>query len=143
MTNYGWSFNSKARLYTCHLHLQAVANQLIKNAPMDVTIVCGARGKEDQNRWFDAGYSKVRFPDSKHNVGDGAPRAESHALDFAPYVGGSIPWDDEGSFYALAGAWLTTANRMGIRLRYGGDWDRDGLTEDQTFMDLGHIEILL
>jgi hypothetical protein len=30
----------------------------------------------------------------------------------------------------------------GINLRWGGDWDRDSDLKDQTFNDLGHIEVV-
>ena len=30
---------------------------------------------------------------------------------------------------------------MGYKLRWGGDWDRDGETKDNNFDDLVHIEI--
>ena len=30
-----------------------------------------------------------------------------------------------------------------VTIRYGGDWDTDGSTKDQSLMDWGHVEILL
>ena len=33
------------------------------------------------------------------------------------------------------------AKRKGIKLRWGGDWDRDGELSDNRFNDLGHLEI--
>jgi len=41
----------------------------------------------------------------------------------------------------LAGVMLNAAQEMGIRVRWGGDWDGDGSTKDQTFHDLGHYEL--
>lgn len=140
MSHFLLGTQSLARLSTCHNDLVRVAQSGIVISPFDWTVVCGARGREDQDRWFDAGYSKVRWPDSRHNVGEGAPRELSDAFDLAPWIDGDIPWDDEGAFYALAGHILTAAEFEGVRLIYGGDWDHDGLTEDQTFMDLGHFQ---
>ena len=64
----------------------------------------------------------------------------SDAVDFAPWIGGTIDWKDDGSFRVMAGAILHVASKLGIKLRWGGDWDKDGLTRDQTFQDIGHIE---
>lgn len=135
--------NSAARISTCDPRIRIVLAAFIQTTPVDATIVCGARLKAEQNAWFVAGWSKVQWPDSKHNVGEGAPRALSHAFDFAPWINGTIDWEDEGSFYSMAGAIIYEARRQGIILRYGGDWNRNGLTEDQSFMDLGHLELVL
>jgi peptidoglycan L-alanyl-D-glutamate endopeptidase CwlK len=30
---------------------------------------------------------------------------------------------------------------MGIAVRWGGDWDHDGKSKDEQFLDLGHFEL--
>ena len=54
----------------------------------------------------------------------------------------STMWDDINQFYLMAGHIQSIAIRLGYKIRWGGDWDRDGDLTDQTFMDLGHFEIL-
>jgi len=61
------------------------------------------------------------------------------AVDVAPYP---IDWDDLGGFYMFAGYVLRVAETMGIKIRYGGDWDGDRKTTDQRFKDLPHFELL-
>jgi len=51
-------------------------------------------------------------------------------------------WDDINQFYLMAGHIQSIATRLDYEIRWGGDWDRDGELTDQTFMDLGHFEIL-
>jgi peptidoglycan L-alanyl-D-glutamate endopeptidase CwlK len=34
------------------------------------------------------------------------------------------------------------AAKMGIKIRWGGDWDRDEELHDQTFFDLPHFELI-
>lgn len=140
MKTFKYGFNSKARLYTCHPELIRMAFRAITISPVDITIVCGARDKFHQNLWLENRTSKKRWPNSKHNAGEGALREKSDALDFAPWIKGRIPWGDEGAFYGMALVFGAAAKIEGIEIRPGSDWDRDGLTEDQTFMDLGHIE---
>jgi hypothetical protein len=110
--------------------------------PFDFTIVCGLRNKVDQDAAFHGGFSKKGWPHSKHN-GTAPLYDESTALDFAPWIHGTINWNDEGSFYVLAGVFLAAAVMEEVEVRGGWDWDRDGLTEDQSFMDIGHLELVL
>ena len=42
----------------------------------------------------------------------------------------------------MAGYIQATADKLGIKIRWGGDWDSDGDLDDQTFMDLGHFELV-
>ena len=65
----------------------------------------------------------------------------SDALDFAPYINGRIYWEDSHIFAVVAGVFMAAAKQQGFKIRWGGDWDSDGTTTDQTFMDWGHIEI--
>ena len=140
MNTYRFGTRSQSKIDTLHPDLVRVLELHIRNTGVDCTIVCGARGREAQEEAFATGASKKRFPHSNHNVGEGAPRELSDAFDFAPWIHRTINWTDEGSFYAMAGAILLCGMMLGVELRYGGDWDRDGLTEDQAFQDLGHIE---
>ncbi|GAF91804.1 unnamed protein product, partial [marine sediment metagenome] len=62
----------------------------------------------------------------------------SKAVDLAPYP---VDWKDAQAFVYLAGFVVGIGAMMGIRLRWGGDWDSDRQTDDESFRDLGHIEI--
>lgn len=100
----------------------------------DFAVICGHRGEAEQNALYGATpqRSKVRWPDSKHNS------LPSRAIDVAPYP---IDWSDREAFARLAGIFIGVAHGLGIDLRWGGDWDRDGQTDDEEFSDLPHIEL--
>jgi peptidoglycan L-alanyl-D-glutamate endopeptidase CwlK len=98
----------------------------------DCTILCGTRSKEEQERLFLEGKSKVHFPHSKHN---GSP---AKAADVAPYP---VDWRDIRRFYFFGGYVLAIAKQMGIDIRWGGDWDGDLQVKDQNFNDLPHFEL--
>ena len=121
---------SRGRLSSCHPDLQKVFNQVIKE--IDCSILCGQRGEKEQNKAFDEGRSKVRFPDGRHNANP------SNAVDVAPYP---LDWEDRERFHLFAGYVLGIADSMGIKLRWGGDWDRDWTVKDNKFDDLPHFEI--
>ncbi len=44
-------------------------------------------------------------------------------------------------WYLYAGAFKGAGEALGISVRSGADWDGDGFTNDQTFDDIGHLEL--
>lgn len=127
-----YSQTSLQRLATCDPRLQAIMKDVIK--VQDITIICGHRPNEEQAKLFANGDSKVPAGQSKHN------RRPSHAVDIAPVP---LRWRDTLGFVRLAGIVAAVAERHGVRLRWGGNWDGDHhLLTDQTFDDLVHYEIV-
>ncbi len=128
-----FSRRSQNRLRTCHPKLQLIFDEVILYR--DCTIVEGHRGQLRQDRAFDEGRSQLRWPDGNHND------FPSRAIDVGPWIDGHIPWDDRLAFVRFAGFVEAIAARLGIRIRWGGDWDGDRDQHDQTFNDLVHFEL--
>jgi len=127
---------------TCAPPLIEVMNLGLEMSPVDISIVRGWSGEEVQNMLFRTEASQKQWPFSEHNfMLDNNPH--SKAFDFAPHLGKEIriPWKDTHLFAVIAGVFFAAASRIGVKLRWGGDWNMNGLTTDQTFMDWGHIEI--
>ena len=152
-----FSQKSKDLLQDAHPHIELVLNEAIKY--IDFSIVTIHRGEEKQNELFEKGFSKVRYPKSKHNT------KPSVAADVAPYYKeyGALFGGPEQikrimlqtgknkdqvetfiikAYARLIGILEGVALSNNIRLRVGLDWDGDFDTLDQTFHDLGHIELL-
>lgn len=111
---------------------------------MDFSVTCGVRSKEDQDKAFREKKSKVRYPNSKHNLKPG--QEWSLAVDIIPYFPNPnkrYDWNDLLAFARLAGVIFAVAHRHGIELRWGGDWDMDFQSLDQDFNDLPHFELVL
>ena len=121
---------SKRRLATCDEDLQELFQEVVKF--FDCSILEGHRGEETQNKYFDEGKSQVKWPNGKHNS------SPSTALDAAPYP---IDWDDTDRFYYFAGFVKGVAFKMGIPIRWGGDWDDDTDVKETKFKDLVHFEL--
>ena len=138
---YKFGTRSRAKLDTCHPRLVELAERAIIRTPIDFTIIHGFRNMHEQDELVAQGFSKTNWPDSKHNarIGD---LPNSAAIDFGPWIDGTIPWKDELAFARIAGVFDACALELGIPIRWGGDWDRDGASTDQSFMDLGHIELV-
>lgn len=119
------------RLATCDIRLQIVMQEVIKH--YDITVIEGFRDQIGQNKAVESGTSNLRWPNSLHN------RTPSLAVDVAPYP---IDWNDTARFYYMAGMVMALASHMNIRLRWGGDWNRDNDLHNQRLYDLGHFEIV-
>lgn len=122
-------------LSTVRKDLQDVAHYVIGFQVYDLAIICGHRTEGAQLEAFMQGNSSVLWPKSMHNS------RPSKALDFAPWIDGSIPWNDEAAFILIGGLFLAAGAELGTPVVYGGDWDEDGSTTDQSLMDWGHIQV--
>lgn len=132
---YKFAKRSKEQLETLHPDLQKVLEDAI--TIIDFSIIQGHRGKEEQNKYFKEGRSKLKFPQSKHN------KNPSRAVDIAPYpIDFSSGAKVRARFYMLMGIIYAIASDYGIKLRFGLDWDSDFSFTDQTFDDLCHVELL-
>jgi peptidoglycan L-alanyl-D-glutamate endopeptidase CwlK len=128
-----WGVNSERKLLSVDPFLVECANEVLQLR--DITIVTGHRGEQEQNQMFELGRSKVKWPNGKHNT------FPSKAIDFQPYPYPQTEAALREDLSYIAGLFVGIAASKGRKLRWGGDWDRDGETEDNGFDDLFHIEI--
>lgn len=102
----------------------------------DFSVIEGHRGEAAQNAAYAKGLSKLRWPHGNHN------HLPSLAVDIAPYP---LDWSDKLKaqlrFAYLAGHVMSVAKRLGIPLRWGGDWNRNQDPRDESFLDLPHFEL--
>jgi peptidoglycan L-alanyl-D-glutamate endopeptidase CwlK len=125
---------SMVQYVTLDKRMQKVLDEVIKM--YDFQIVEGFRGQIAQDWAYKNKKSQVRWPNGKHN------KLPSKAVDIYPYP---VDWSDDPKniqrSVLLAGMVLATGFRLGIPLRWGGDWNSDGDTRDENFRDYGHFEI--
>ena len=122
---------SKERLSTCEKDLQLVFNEVIRY--VDCSVLEGHRGKDRQNSLYEDGKTKVRYPNGRHNA------SPSCAVDVVPYP---VDWKDRERMTLFAGFVLGIASQMGMKIRWGGDWDRDFEVQDNKFDDFPHFELI-
>ena len=121
MPSYGQS--SRERLNTCHPLLQNLFEEVIKH--VDCTILCGRRGRDDQEKAFSEGKSRAHYGQSPHNY------SPSLAVDVMPYP---IDWNDMDRLKAFAHDVKLIAAVMKIKVRWGGDFE--------SFFDGPHWELV-
>lgn len=111
------SKTSVKRLGTCHSKLQNLVQEAIKDSPVDFSVICGFRSKEEQDKARAEGKSKLKWPSSLHN------RYPSRAVDIVPFVNGELIWDGKHpSYKQVSGHLKAKAEALGIALEWGGDW---------------------
>lgn len=141
-----YSKKSQAELDTCHTDLQVLFTTVLRD--YDHSILNGRRTLEEQKENVKKDVSKTL--NSKHIPPEGSDKSE--AVDVTPYIPGRgkiMPQVKSKSFikdlnqmYHFAGFVLKTALQLGIKVRWGGDWDKDYNIADQTFDDLFHWELV-
>ena len=131
---YAFSKKSLDKLKTCHRDLQTLAHEVMKLQLFDFGIACGFRSKKDQEFAIQQGKSLLK--EGKHNV------SPSKAMDVFVVNDGLIEWNNYPSWYMAIGVFIAVAKQLGIQIRCGADWDGDFDTRDQTFNDIGHIELI-
>ncbi len=105
--------------------LSLILGMVLARGKVDLTVTCGIRSLEDQQKAFKGGFSKLDGVNkkSKHQLGK--------AIDFIPYPFNG--WDDRESFRKVGEELKFCANYLGIRHTYGGDF--------RSFIDLPHFQL--
>ena len=126
---------SLTKLATCDKRIQQIIIEANKIMPLQV--LCGHRTLAEQTVAYQTGHSKTMH--SKHLA------EPSLAVDVAPLdKNNQINWKDLRPFLKLKDVIFAVALRLGYLdlIRWGGDWDRDGITE-RGEDDYGHYELVL
>lgn len=105
-----------------HPDLAKVIHRAAALSPIEFRVIEGMRTLKRQRELVASGASKTM--NSRHLTG--------HAVDLAPYVGGTIRWDWP-LFYKLAPAVKQAAAEVGVPIEWGGDW--------RTFKDGPHFQL--
>ena len=119
------------KLQTCDEKLQKLFHAVIEH--VDIVVIEGHRGEIQQNADFHNGRTKLMYPHGKHNA------FPSQACDVAPYP---IDWNDIPRFVALSKIVFQCASDLGIKVRWGGDWDGSGDVTHNRFNDYPHYELI-
>ncbi len=143
MSNYSFGRQSRKNLNTADRRLQEIAETVLSYGVMDFSVIEGHRTVERQQELYNADPPKTHIDGvtrkGKHNY------SPSLAIDVLPYpaeINGVSVWKDRTRFCVLAGLFYAAAAELGIKIRWGGDWDGDGNNADSKLDDLPHFEVL-
>ena len=162
MSNHSFGPNSLKQYNTLHNELQLILDHAIIESDVDFSLVEGYRSPETQFEFYKKGRTQtangdwiVTDPKQVITNVDGYKIIGTHsyspsiAVDIAIYVPGKpeLTYDKVHLAY-VAGVIMTIANRLfeegkiKNKLRWGGNWDRDGDLKDNTLYDEPHFELI-
>lgn len=116
---YALGARSRAELAGVHPKLVQCVESAIAVTEQDFAVNDGLRTAAEQQEYLRRGTTRVSH--SQHmRQADGV----GHAVDLVPFINGKLRWE-WGPIYHIAAAMLIAARHHGVRLRWGGCWDRE------------------
>lgn len=133
---------SRARLAGVHPDLQRVVFRAIELTEQDFMVLEGVRTPERQKQLYAQGRTKpgpkVTWTlNSNHFINP--KTGKGHAVDLVPWP---VDWSHE-KLGVVAEAMFAAARQLGVELRWGADWDRDGKPRERGETDSPHFELVL
>jgi peptidoglycan LD-endopeptidase CwlK len=131
---------SRNNLIGVHPKLVRVVERAIQLTKQDFMVIEGVRTPARQRELYAQGRTKpgpkvTWTMTSNHFVkADG----HGHAVDICPWP---VDWSDTKKFDAIAKAMFAASEELGIPIRWGADWDRDGKPRERGESDSPHFEL--
>lgn len=140
---YALGARSLARLDGVHPDLVRVIKLAISLSPIDFAVIEGLRTDARQAELYAQGRTKpgpkVTWTlASRHKR---QPSGYGEAVDLAPFIAGAIDWTAGKNFDAIADAMFKAADQLGVKLRWGADWNQNGKPRERGESDSPHWEL--
>lgn len=138
---------SRQRLQGVHPDLIKVVELALKKyTPVDFTVIEGVRSLERQKELYAQGRTKpgpkVTWSMNSRHLRQG-PDNLGKAVDIGPFdAKGNILWNDKQKFLAIGKAMFAAAMELGVPIRWGYDWDGDGILMEAGEYDGPHFELV-
>lgn len=135
------STTSNGNLAMVHPNLRHVVERAIELTTVDFKVIEGVRTKERQAKLYAQGRTApgpivTWTKNSNHfQKADGY----GHAVDLLP---APYDWKDLKGFDAVAKAMFKAAAEIGVKIRWGADWDQDGKPRERGESDSPHFELV-
>lgn len=132
---------SMAKLEGLHPDLVAVVLRAIQISEQDFMVTCGVRTYADQAELYAQGRTKpgpvvTWTMQSRHMP---QPDGYGYAVDVVPYP---VDWNTPAKFDAIANAMMQAADEIGVKIRWGADWNMNGKPREKGETDSPHFELV-
>lgn len=124
------------KLKGVHHALADVYRSLIKPQFQTCHISDGWRGEDDQNKAFEEHRSTKKWPESQHNKLDDQGNPCSLAIDVFEQTATGVGMWPFAFFESIYRHLLAS----GVPIVWGGDWNHNGRTDDERFIDRPHFQ---
>lgn len=129
---------SESRLQGVKPQLASVVRRALEISTVDFMVVEGLRTIERQRELYAQGRTK---PGPKVTWTLHSKHLEGNAVDLAPFVNGKVDWNNLKNFDAIAKAMLQASRELSVPIRWGADWDMDGIPREKGETDSPHFEL--
>ena len=138
---YKLSARSLSRLEGVHPDLVRIVKRAIEITRQDFSVLEGVRTPERQAELYAQGRSKPGQIVTWTMTSNHFKQADGygHAVDLVPYP---LDWSDLRAFDAIAMAMFDAADELGLKIRWGADWDQDGNLREKGESDSPHFELV-
>jgi len=132
VVNMGFKLSARSRknLEGVHADLVKVVERAIEITEVDFAVIEGKRTLERQKELLNKGATKTLK--SRH--------LDGYAVDLGAFVGKELRWD-AALYHKLKDAMFKAASELKTPIRWGGDWNCNGDSGDETFCDGPHFEL--
>lgn len=129
---------SESRLQGVKPQLVSVVRRALEISAVDFMVSEGLRTIERQRELYAQGRTK---PGPKVTWTLHSKHLEGNAVDLVPYVNGKVDWNNLKNFDAIAKAMMQASRELRVPIRWGADWDMDGLPREKGETDSPHFEL--
>lgn len=132
---------STSKLCGLHPSLVSIVKRAIEITSQDFMVLCGVRTLAEQKELYAQGRTKpgniVTWTlKSRHlPAADGFGRA----VDLVPYP---VDWNTNSKFDAIATAMFQASKELDTPIRWGADWNKNGIARERGETDSPHFELI-
>lgn len=138
---YALGKRSLERLEGVHPHLVEVVKRAIEITTQDFMVLEGVRTPARQAELYAQGRTKpgkkVTWTKVSNHFKNKAT-GFGHAVDLCPFP---VDWNDIDKFDQIAHAMNKAADEVGVRIRWGANWDGDEKPREKGESDSPHFEL--
>ena len=129
------SQKSLDRLAVVDPRLVAVVKRAIQITTQDFMVLEGYRSQERQDELYAQGRTKPGPVVTWVKVGT---HTSGTAVDLVPYP---VDWNDLSKFDAISKAMFDAAKELGVKIRWGANWNQNGTPRERGESDSPHFEL--
>jgi peptidoglycan L-alanyl-D-glutamate endopeptidase CwlK len=137
------------RLHGVHPDLVRVVKRAIALSTQDFMVLEGVRTVARQHELYGQGRTAAQCRAAGVDPRHAKPGRQvtwtlksnhfaGRAVDLVPWP---IDWNTPAKFNAISRAMFAAAKELGVSLRWGADWDEDGISRERGESDSPHFEL--
>lgn len=155
MSGFTLGTRSISKLDGVHPDLVRVVKRAIDLTSQDFMVLEGVRTEQRQRELYGQGRTPAKLVAAGVDPALAKPKLQmvtwalksnhfkqadgyGHAVDLVPYP---VDWNDLAKFDAIADAMMQAADELGVAIRWGADWNRNGQPREKGESDSPHFEL--